>query len=77
MRGRIQKATNRLREHLLGDGQGNSMKTPRKHILVVESDDNSVVMLQSSQAVRIGGAEADHQTFDAGTLARGVGAGAG
>jgi hypothetical protein len=26
MRMRIQKATNRLREHLLGDGQGNSMK---------------------------------------------------
>jgi DNA-binding response OmpR family regulator len=46
MRGRIQKATNRLREHLLGDGQGNSMKTPRKHILEVESDDNSVEMLQ-------------------------------
>jgi DNA-binding response OmpR family regulator len=46
MRRRIQKATNRLREHLLGDGQGNSVKTPRKHILVVESDDNSVVMPQ-------------------------------
>jgi DNA-binding response OmpR family regulator len=43
---RIQKATNRLREHLLGAGQGNPMKIPRKHILVVESDDNSVEMLQ-------------------------------
>jgi DNA-binding response OmpR family regulator len=46
MRRRIQKATNRLREHLLGAGQGNPMKIPRKHILVVESDDNSVEMLQ-------------------------------
>ena len=46
MRRRIQKATNRSREHLLGAGQGNPMKIPRKHILVVESDDNSVEMLQ-------------------------------
>jgi DNA-binding response OmpR family regulator len=46
MRMRIQKATNRLREHLPGAGQGNPMKIPRKHILVVESGGNSVVMLQ-------------------------------
>jgi len=46
MRRRIQKATNRSREHLLVAGQGNPMKTPRKHILVVESNDNSVEMLQ-------------------------------
>ena len=46
MRRRIQKATNRLREHLPGAGQGNTMKITRKHILVVDSDDNSVVMLQ-------------------------------
>jgi two-component system, OmpR family, response regulator len=46
MRRRIQKATNRSREHLLGAGQGNPMKIPRKHILVVESGDNSVEMLQ-------------------------------
>ena len=39
-------ATNRLREHLPGASQGNPMKIPRRHILVVESDDNSVVMLQ-------------------------------
>ena len=38
--------TNRLRDHLLGAGQRNSVKIPRKHILVVESDDNSVEMLQ-------------------------------
>jgi DNA-binding response OmpR family regulator len=35
-----------LREHLLGAGQRNPMKIPRKHILVVESDDNSVEMLR-------------------------------
>jgi DNA-binding response OmpR family regulator len=46
MRRRIQKATNRSREHLLGAGQGNPMKIPRKHILEVESDANSVEMLQ-------------------------------
>jgi two-component system, OmpR family, phosphate regulon response regulator OmpR len=46
MRRRIQKATSRLREHLLGAGQRNPMKIPRKHILVVESDDNSVEMLR-------------------------------
>jgi len=46
MRRLIQKATNRLREHLLGAGQGNPMKIPRKHILVVESDNNSVEMLR-------------------------------
>jgi DNA-binding response OmpR family regulator len=46
MRRRIQKATNRLREHLPGASQGNPMKIPRKHILVVESDDNSVEMLR-------------------------------
>jgi DNA-binding response OmpR family regulator len=46
MRRRIQKATNRLREHLPGAGQGNPMRIPRKHILVVESGDNSVEMLQ-------------------------------
>jgi two-component system phosphate regulon response regulator OmpR len=46
MRRRIQKASNRLREHLLGAGQGNLVKIPRKHILVVESADNSVEMLR-------------------------------
>jgi CheY-like chemotaxis protein len=46
MRRRIQKATNRLREHLLGAGQGNPMKISRKHILVVESEGNSVEMLR-------------------------------
>jgi DNA-binding response OmpR family regulator len=46
MRRRIQKATNRLREHLPGAGQGNPMKILRKHILVVESGDNSVEMLR-------------------------------
>jgi DNA-binding response OmpR family regulator len=46
MRRRIQKATNRLREHLHGAGQGNPMRIPRKHILVVESDANSVEMLR-------------------------------
>ena len=46
MRRRIQKATNRLREHLLGAGQRTPMKITRKHILVVDSDDNSVAMLQ-------------------------------
>ena len=46
MRRRIQKATNRLRKHLLVSGDRNPMKIPRKHILVVESDDNSVEMLQ-------------------------------
>jgi DNA-binding response OmpR family regulator len=46
VRRRIQKATNRLREHLPGAGQGNPMKIPRKHILVVESEVKSVVMLQ-------------------------------
>jgi DNA-binding response OmpR family regulator len=38
--------TNRLREHLLGAGQRNPMKIPRKHILVVENDNNSVEMLR-------------------------------
>jgi DNA-binding response OmpR family regulator len=38
--------TNRLREYLLGAGPGDPMKIPRKHILVVESDDNSVEMLR-------------------------------
>ena len=47
MRRRIQKATNSLREHLLGSGHRNSMKIPRKHILVVEGDDNSVEILRS------------------------------
>jgi DNA-binding response OmpR family regulator len=37
---------NRLREHLLGSGQRNPMNISRKHILVVESDDNSVEMLR-------------------------------
>src|SRR5690242_17213235 len=46
MRRRIQKAMNRLREHLLGSGQGNPMKIHRKHILAVESDGNSVEMLR-------------------------------
>jgi two-component system phosphate regulon response regulator OmpR len=46
MRRLIQKVTNRLRDHLLGSGQRNSVKIPRKHILVVESDDNSVEMLR-------------------------------
>jgi len=46
MRMRIQKATNSWREHLIGSGQRNSMKIPQKHILVVESDDNSVEMLR-------------------------------
>jgi PleD family two-component response regulator len=46
MRRRIQKATSRLRKHLLGAGHRNPVKIPRKHILVVESDDNSVEMLR-------------------------------
>jgi Response regulator receiver domain len=46
MRRRIQKATSRLRKHLLGSGHRNPVKIPRKHILVVESDDNSVEMLR-------------------------------
>ena len=35
-----------LARALLGAGQRNPMKIPRKHILVVESDDNSVEMLR-------------------------------
>ena len=35
-----------MREHLLGAGQRNPMKIPRNHILVVESDDNSVEMFR-------------------------------
>jgi DNA-binding response OmpR family regulator len=45
MRRRIQ-TTNRLREHLLGSSKRTPMKIPRKHILVVESDDNSVELLR-------------------------------
>jgi hypothetical protein len=40
------KATNRFREYALGAGPGGPMKILRKHILIVESDDNSVEMLR-------------------------------
>jgi PleD family two-component response regulator len=46
LRRRIQKAVNRLREHLLRSGQRNPMNNPRKHISVVESDGNSVELLR-------------------------------
>jgi CheY-like chemotaxis protein len=46
MRRRIQKATNWLREHLSGAGQGNPMKIPRKHIL----DSNTPIIFCSADA---------------------------
>jgi DNA-binding response OmpR family regulator len=39
-------AMNRLREHLLGAGQGESMKLPPQDILLVESNDDSREMVR-------------------------------